>query len=83
MTPKQGDRIIIRGLKMKRNKNGCSTCPEGQEQYETFWFGVVNRNLVRYNYRTPEGKLFSCIATSLEIARRRRNKWLQEKEGTS
>lgn len=60
---------------MKSDSNGCSTCPQGCESFETFTSrGKVK---VQYDYRTPEGELFTCIAESLEVARQRRDEWLK------
>ena len=58
---------------MKSDHNGCSTCPPGGEQWEEYADRVTR---VQYDYRTPEGKLFSCIAKSLEEARAKRDAWL-------
>jgi hypothetical protein len=59
---------------MNTDKNGRSTCPPGQEQYEEYIIG--RKGLVQYDYRTPDGKLFSTVAPSLERARSRRDAWL-------
>lgn len=66
---------------MKTDINGCSTCPTGREQYEhyTHRSGRKVYNLVQYDYRHTDGELFSCVAPSLEEARRRRDKWLESK----
>lgn len=56
---------------MKTDLNGCSTCQPGQEQYESW-----GKELVQYKYRTISGKLFTCVAKSLESARQRRDNWL-------
>lgn len=63
---------------MKSDINGCSTCQAGREQYEfyTQTVGRKRRRLVQYDYRTPDGQLFSCVAASLEDARGRRDTWL-------
>lgn len=56
-----------------------STCQEGTEQYEEYDSFIMRRKLrklVQYDYRTSEGKLFSCIAKTLKQARQRRDKWL-------
>jgi len=65
---------------MKTDVNGCSTCPNGGEQYESYTSRVLGKNIkrVQYDYRTPEGKLFACVAKSLVEARARRDKWLKE-----
>jgi len=64
---------------MRSDVNGCSTCPPGGEQWEEFeasWAPRGDRTRVQYDYRTPSGKLFGCIAKSLEDARARRDAWL-------
>jgi hypothetical protein len=63
---------------MKTDVNGCSTTAAGQEQWEGYYSIVLKKNLVQYDYRTPEGKLFSCIAKSLEAARAKRDNWLEK-----
>lgn len=68
---------------MKSDVNGCSTTEAGQENYEFFTVRLLNgrkSDRVQYDYRTNSGDLFSCVATSLENARQRRNKWL-DKQG--
>ena len=61
---------------MKQDINGCSTCQAGDEQYESFEYR--GKTLYQYDYRTPEGQLFSCIATSINEARLRRDNWLSQ-----
>jgi hypothetical protein len=67
---------------MKTDVNGCSTCAVGEEHYE--WFEVADlantgsTDRVQYDYRHASGKLFSCIARTVEQARERRDKWLKE-----
>jgi hypothetical protein len=61
---------------MKTDINGCSTTARGQEQHERYYSAIFRDYRVQYDYRTPEGKLFSCVARSLEEARIRRDKWL-------
>lgn len=57
----------------------------GKEQFEDF---ILTRHLTRdrkeakrvqYDYRTPAGELFSCVAKTLDEARARRDAWLAEK----
>ena len=69
---------------MKTDVNGCSTNPAGEEQYEHFdvRVGRTERRMVQYDYRTPDGRLFSCVAHSVADARSRRDAWLQ-KEGAA
>jgi hypothetical protein len=59
---------------MKTDTNGCSTTANGKEQWEEFYSPRGKR--VQYDYRTQDGKLFSCVAKSLAEARQRRDKWL-------
>lgn len=64
---------------MKSDVNGCSTCPIGQEQYEEFrwsWMRDDEPARVQYDYRHPNGRLFSTIAPDLETARERRDAWV-------
>ena len=55
-----------------------SNCPTGQEDYvefeATFHPGEMR---VQYDYRHTNGKLFSCIAKTLEAARAKRDEWLK------
>ena len=66
------------------DERGCSTCPKGRENYETFKYN--DRRLAKkfgimyhYDYRTEDGELFSCVAKSLEECRTRRDQWLSRK----
>ena len=51
----------------------------GQENYETFKvkLGKKTINRVQYDYRTQSGELFSCVAKTLDIARKNKNEWLK------
>lgn len=63
------------------NVNGCSVCPEGLENYATF--NPVHRPhsvYYQYDYRHTNGELFSCMETSLERCRTRRNEWLKKQK---
>lgn len=62
---------------MRTDINGVSSTKPGEEQWEEFFDRGLGRSLVQYDYRTPEGRLFSCIAPSLERARAKRDKWLE------
>lgn len=64
---------------MKTDVNGCSTCPNGTEQYETFR-GTRGRQLYQYDFRYEDGELFSCVKPSLEECRaaRDRHSWIKE-----
>lgn len=61
---------------MKTDKNGCSTCPPGRESFEEFTTPKGNVR-VQYDYRTPSGELFSCVAPDLDTCRRRRDEWIK------
>ncbi|HHY87754.1 MAG TPA: DUF3873 family protein [Chloroflexi bacterium] len=61
---------------MKTDVNGCSTCPNGAEQYEEYYSSINRANRVQYDYRTQDGRLFSCVGKSLEECRSRRDSWL-------
>lgn len=74
---------------MKTDINGCSTCPIGSEQYEHYHSALncikrgtknncncIKGTKVQYDYRHTNGKLFSTIANTLEICRKKRDKWL-------
>jgi len=63
---------------MKSDVNGCSTTQSGQEQWEEYYSEVLRKNCVQYDYRLPTGKLFSCVAPTLNIARERRDKWISK-----
>jgi len=60
---------------MKTDANGCSTCPTGEEQYEEFSMG--GKTYVQYDYRDVDGKLFSCVAKTIEAARAKRDRSLK------
>jgi hypothetical protein len=62
---------------MKSDKNGCSTCAPGGEQWEAFRAGKGKRRYLQYDYRTPGGELFSCVAVDLQAARQKRDGWLK------
>lgn len=56
-------------------------CAPGTERYERYLSpplgGGRRRYLVQYDYRTPEGVLFSTVAPDLETCRWRRDEWLR------
>lgn len=61
---------------MKTDRQGCSTCPAGQERFETFHVHGLER--VQYDYRTESGVLFSTVGKSLDDCRARRDNWIQD-----
>lgn len=63
---------------VKTDINGCSTTQLGREQWEEFYSPIARDTRIQYDYRTPTGKLFSCVAKTLEQVRQRRDKWLKK-----
>lgn len=71
-------------MSTKMTINGVSTCTEaGTEKYEKFQsgFGRRKRILVQYDYRHTDGELFSCVSSTLEECRNKRDEWIKAKEG--
>lgn len=71
---------------MSINDNrGCSVCPAGSENYEIFTTRLRGKRvkLVQYDYRTPDGELFSTVASSLTECRHRRDEWLSKREAAA
>lgn len=64
---------------MSMTENSVSTTTEaGQEQYEIFT--AAGKKRVQYDYRAPNGKLFSCVGKTLDICRAKRDAWLANQE---
>lgn len=63
---------------MKTDRNGCSTTSPGEEQWEVYYSSASRQEMVQYDYRTTWGKLFSCVAKTLDEARRKRDAWLEK-----
>lgn len=61
---------------MKNDINGCSTCAIGQESYERFTSPHFKGTRIQYDYRLPDGQLFSVVAKNLKLAREKRDRWL-------
>ena len=51
----------------------------GQEQHEVYLSRITGRKMVQYDYRHHDGVLFSCVATTLGQARRKRERWLESR----
>jgi hypothetical protein len=63
------------------DSNGCSVCQAGQENYTTFVSGTFRgKKYCQYDYRMPEGTLFSTVAKTLKECRKRRDEWLAKKQ---
>lgn len=68
---------------MSMTENGVSTTrTPSQEQYEKFTTGRGRQRKVRvqYDYRDLDDQLFSCVASTLEAARAKRDAWLEQKK---
>ncbi len=65
---------------MNTDINGHSTCARGEESFERYFSALANAMRYQYDYRTVDGKLFSCITTTLECARAKRDAWLAQLE---
>ena len=50
------------------NKNGCSVCQPGKENYCTYTTKLKGKRvrMYQYDYRTESGELFACCAPTLE-----------------
>jgi len=68
---------------MRTDINGCSVTPSGTEQYEYYWSVNLQSTSCQYDYRTQDGKLFSCIGTTLEFCREKRDAWLKKQQAES
>lgn len=60
------------------NKDGCSVCQPGCENYCTYTTRLKGKKvrMYQYDYRTENGKLFGCCAPTLAECREKRDKWL-------
>ena len=59
---------------MRDDINGCSTSKIGQENYE--YFDTRRGAMCQYGYRAENGKLFSCIAKTVDSCRDKRDEWI-------
>lgn len=50
----------------------------GHDQYEPYWSAPHRDICIQYDYRTRDGRLFSCIAKDLQRACAKRDAWLIE-----
>jgi hypothetical protein len=57
---------------------GTSTCLLGQEQYEDYYDRLLHVWRCQYDYRTPQGNLFSCVGRDLKDCRSKRDDWLKK-----
>ena len=61
------------------NKNGCSVCQPGKENYSIKLKGKVRR-MYQYDYRTESGDLFATVAPTLKACREERDIWLSSRQ---
>ncbi len=54
-------------------------CRPGREQHQEYYSELARRMQVHYDYRTPDGVLFSCLDITLATCQARRNAWLVER----
>ena len=52
-----------------------------EEQYEYYKDRITKKRRCQYDYRDANGELFSTIAPTLEIARTKRDKWIEKMGG--
>lgn len=64
------------------NKNGCSVCQLGKENYCTFSIKLKGkvRRMYQYDYRTESGDLFATVAPTLKQCREERDIWLSSRQ---
>jgi len=65
---------------MKIDRRGVSTTEAGREEFERF--AMRGRFFFQYDFRTPNGELFSCVAPTLIACRCRRDSWLERQTQT-
>jgi len=51
----------------------------GEEQHEYYICRVTKKRRCQYDYRAPDGTLFSCVRLTLEDCRRARDVWLESR----
>ena len=64
------------------NKNGCSVCQPGKENYCTFSIKLKGkvRRMYQYDYRTESGNLFATVAPTLKACREERDILLSSRQ---
>ena len=64
------------------NKNGCSVCAPGKENYCTFTVKIKGKSkrMYQYDYRTETGELFTTVAPTLKACREERDIWLYSRQ---
>ncbi|MFR9596810.1 MAG: DUF3873 family protein [Rikenellaceae bacterium] len=62
------------------NSKGASTCPTSEERYTYFKLTPRPRakgTYCQYDFRGKDGKLFSCVAPTLDKCREKRDRWIE------
>ena len=64
------------------NKNGCSVCQLGKENYTTYNTRLRGKRvrMYQYDYRTESGELFACVKSTLAECRQKRDEWLSSRQ---
>lgn len=65
----------------KMTRNGVSTTRNGEEQFERFAYGRGRnrKHAYMYEYRTPDGELFSICKATVEECRAARDRWMKNR----
>ena len=66
------------------NKNGCSVCQSGKENYTTYNTKLRGKRvkMYQYDYRAESGELFSCCVSTLRGVQREK-RYLVEKDSVT
>jgi hypothetical protein len=56
---------------------GCANIANGEEQWEAYFSKLSKKQLIEYQYRAENGKLFSCVRPTVEKCRDLRDEWLE------
>ena len=64
------------------NKNGCSVCAPGKENYCTYNTKLKGKKVRMYQYddRAESGDLFATVAPTLKACREERDIWLSSRQ---
>lgn len=77
---KTRDKAFVEYIRIQDSmtEGAVSTTQAGQEQYEEFKTRLGRKTVkrVQYDYRTPDGELFSCVGADLAACRAKRDAWL-------
>lgn len=51
----------------------------GEEQFENYFSRISKRFFFQYDYRHTDGELFTCVANTVEEARKKRDEWVEKR----